>query len=315
MKACWKGARGLGLVPCRAQRALCRLRDGFANADRCVLAVEQHAREVAGLRVILQDKRLRKQPFRKVKDRRRMVPASVFGTSVATLRAVLLVQGLTRTCVHGEPMFFAMKFCHCWRAADFAFAFAHHFYLPPALPGHFAPRLPGFAFKQRWFLHQRINSYNVVTWPLTAGSHWRCFWIGGRRRNLHSFFIRIGARDFYCRDCRVDLFDRQSEHDQHCSRDPDNSDQSCGMVPFHTETMATPAMAMTPLPLLSIRELNDEVLECRIVLRLAGVGRVWNQPRKNNPSPCRFSRACETITKASVPPRRRLTALAGVGRL
>jgi hypothetical protein len=55
------------------------------------------------------------------------------------------------------------------------------------------------------------------------------------------------------------------------------------MAPFHTETMATPAMAMTPLPLLSIRELNDEVLECRIVLRLAGVGRVWNQPRKNNP--------------------------------
>src|SRR4030095_7819745 len=108
------------------------------------------------------------------------------------------------------------------------------------------PRLPGFAFKQRWFLHQRINSYNVVTWPLTAGSHWRCFWIGGRRRNLHSFFIRLGARDFYCRDCRVDLFDRQSEPDQHCSRDPDNSDQSCGMAPFHTETMATPAMAMTP---------------------------------------------------------------------
>jgi hypothetical protein len=91
-------------------------------------------------------------------------------------------------------MFFAKKFCHCWRAADFAFAFAHHFYLPPALPRHFAPRLPGFAFKQRWFLHQRINSYNVVTWPLTAGSHWRCFWIGGRRRNLHSFFIRLGAR-------------------------------------------------------------------------------------------------------------------------
>jgi hypothetical protein len=60
-------------------------------------------------------------------------------------------------------MFFAMKFCHCWRATDFAFAFAHHFYLPPALPGHFALRLPGFAFKQRWFLHQRINSYNVVT--------------------------------------------------------------------------------------------------------------------------------------------------------
>ena len=90
----------------------------------------------------------------------------------------------------------------------------------------------------------------------------------------------IGARDFYCRDCRVDLFDRQSEHDQHCFRDPDDSDQSCAMVRFHTETMATPAMAMTPLPLLSIRELNDEVLECRIMLRLAGVGRVWNQPQE-----------------------------------
>jgi hypothetical protein len=106
-----------------------------------------------------------------------------------------------------------------------------------------------------------------------------------------------GARDFYCRDCRVDLFDRQSEHDQHCSRDPDNSDQSCGMVPFHTETMATPAMAMTPLPFLSIRELNDEVLECRIVLRLAGVGRVWNQRRKNNPSPCRL-RAREDLCES-----------------
>jgi hypothetical protein len=40
VKACWKGARGLGLVPCRAQRSLCRLCDGFAKADRCVLAIE-----------------------------------------------------------------------------------------------------------------------------------------------------------------------------------------------------------------------------------------------------------------------------------
>ena len=126
----------LGLVPYRAQRALCSLRDGFANADRCVLAAEQHAREVAALRVILQDKRLLEQPFRKVKDRRCLVAASVFGTRVATLRAVPLVQDITRTCVHGESMFFAMKFCHCWGAADFAFAFAHHLYLPPALPGH-----------------------------------------------------------------------------------------------------------------------------------------------------------------------------------
>jgi hypothetical protein len=68
------------------------------------------------------------------------------------------------------------------------------------------------------------------------------------------------------------------------------------MVPFHTETMATPAMAMTPLPLLSIRELNDEVLECRIVVRLAEVGRVWNQPRKNNPflhAACTGQKFCE----------------------
>jgi hypothetical protein len=153
----------LGLVPSRAQQALCSLGDGFANADRCVLAVEQHAREVAALRVILQDKRLLEQPFRKVKDRRCCtLAASVFGTSVATLRPVPLVQGLTRTCVHGKPVFFAMKFCHCWRAADFAFAFAHHFYLPPALPGHFALRLPGLAMtlKQRSFC---INELTVTT--------------------------------------------------------------------------------------------------------------------------------------------------------
>jgi hypothetical protein len=42
-----------------------------------------------------------------VKDRRCTLAASVLGTSVATLRAVPLVHGLTRTCVHGEPMFFA----------------------------------------------------------------------------------------------------------------------------------------------------------------------------------------------------------------
>jgi hypothetical protein len=112
------------------------LRDGFANADRWVLAFKQHAKKVPGLRVILQHKRRREQPFRKVKDRRCMFAASVFGASVAALRAVPLVHGLTRACVHHEPMFFAKKFCHCWRAADFAFAFAHHFYLPPALPRH-----------------------------------------------------------------------------------------------------------------------------------------------------------------------------------
>jgi hypothetical protein len=122
----------------------------------------------------------------------------------------------------------------------------------------------------------------------------------GAAPELAQFLHTDSARDFYCRDCRVDLFDRQSEHDQHCSRDPDNSDQSCGMVPFHTETMATPAMAMTPLPLLSIRELNDEVLECRIVLRLAGVGRVWNQPRKNNPFlPPRSFRTCHARARVA----------------
>jgi hypothetical protein len=65
-----------------------------------------------------------------------MFAASVFGAGVAALLAVPLVHGLTRTCVHGEPMFFAKKFCHRWCTADFAFVFAHHFYLPPALPRH-----------------------------------------------------------------------------------------------------------------------------------------------------------------------------------
>jgi hypothetical protein len=155
--------KGLELVPCRAQRALCSLRHGFANADRWVLAFKQHAKKVPGLRVIFQHKRLREQPFRKVKDRRCMVAASVFGTGVAALGPVPLVRGLTHTCVRGEPMFFAKKFCHCWRAADSAFAIAHHFYLPPLLSGHFAPRLPWATFKQTWFLHQKINGYNVVT--------------------------------------------------------------------------------------------------------------------------------------------------------
>jgi hypothetical protein len=65
-----------------------------------------------------------------------MIAASVFGTGVAALRAVPLVRGLARACVRGEPMFFAMKFCHGWRTTDFAFAFAHHFSLPPVLPRH-----------------------------------------------------------------------------------------------------------------------------------------------------------------------------------
>jgi hypothetical protein len=84
----------------------------------------------------MQHKRLREQPFRKVENRRRMVAASVFGSGVATLRAVPLMRGLERACVRGAPMLFAMKFCHRWRAADFAFAFARHFYLPSALPRH-----------------------------------------------------------------------------------------------------------------------------------------------------------------------------------
>ena len=98
-----------------------------------------------------------------MKERRYTLAASIFGTSVATLRAVPLVQGLTRTSVRGEPMFFAVKFCHCWRAANRAFAFVHHLYLPPALTGHFAPRLPRRLLSKDGFLHQRINSYNVVT--------------------------------------------------------------------------------------------------------------------------------------------------------
>jgi hypothetical protein len=65
-----------------------------------------------------------------------MAAANVFGAGVATLGAVPLVRGLARPSVRGKPMFFAMKSCHRWRAADSAFAFAHHFYLPLALPRH-----------------------------------------------------------------------------------------------------------------------------------------------------------------------------------
>jgi hypothetical protein len=155
------------------QQALCSLRDGFANANHFVLAVEPHAREVPALWVILQNKWLREQPFRKVKDRRRTLAASVFGAGVAALRAVPLVQGLTRTCVHGEPMFFAMKFCHCWRAANFAFAFTHHFYLPLALPGHFAPRLPGRLLSKGGSCIKELIVTTLLLWPLTAGSHRR----------------------------------------------------------------------------------------------------------------------------------------------
>jgi hypothetical protein len=71
-----------------------------------------------------------------------MAAASVFGAGVATLGAVPLVRGLARPSVRGKPMFFAMKLCHRWRAADSAFAFAHHFYLPLALPRHLRTAFP-----------------------------------------------------------------------------------------------------------------------------------------------------------------------------
>jgi hypothetical protein len=125
VKACWKGARGLGLVPCRAQRALSSLRDGFANADHCVLAIEQHASKAPGLRVIMEDERLREQPFRKVKDRRWMLAASVFGTVVPALLLVLAVPPAAS--IRGNPMFFAKHSCHRWRTAGVASACAHHF--------------------------------------------------------------------------------------------------------------------------------------------------------------------------------------------
>lgn len=71
-----------------------------------------------------------------------MAAANVFGAGVATLGAVPLVRGLARPGVRGKPMFFAMKFCHRWRAAGSAFAFAHHFYLPLALPRHLRTAFP-----------------------------------------------------------------------------------------------------------------------------------------------------------------------------
>jgi hypothetical protein len=83
-----------------------------------------------------------------------MFAASVFGAGVAALRAVPLVQGLTRTCVRCESMFFAKKFCHRWCTADSAFAFAHHFYLPPTLPGH----VRAFLHRVAYFLFERNRS-------------------------------------------------------------------------------------------------------------------------------------------------------------
>src|SRR5438309_6710525 len=39
-------------------------------------------------------------------------------------------------------MFFAIKSCDCWHAADFTFAFAHHTYLPFVLSRHSRTSLP-----------------------------------------------------------------------------------------------------------------------------------------------------------------------------
>ncbi len=85
----------------------------------------------------MEDKRLREQPLRKVKDFPCIVAADVFRGRRAT-------RGLTRACIRSEPVFFAIKFCDCWHAADFAFAFAYHFYLPFVLSRHSRTRLAGF---------------------------------------------------------------------------------------------------------------------------------------------------------------------------
>jgi hypothetical protein len=94
----------------------------------------------------MQDKWLREQPFRKVEEHRRMVAASVFGTVVATLRAVPLVRCLARACSRRADAFrneilsllARRRFCICLRAP----------FLPAtgAAPsiGHL---LPGFAVR------------------------------------------------------------------------------------------------------------------------------------------------------------------------
>jgi hypothetical protein len=103
------------------------LRDGFAKADRRILVIEPPTRKDPALRVILQYKRLAEQPFRKVKDGRCVFAASVFGTAIATPSTAPPVDSVAPASIRGEPMFFAKHSCHRWRAADFAFAFAHHF--------------------------------------------------------------------------------------------------------------------------------------------------------------------------------------------
>jgi hypothetical protein len=100
----------------------------------------------------MQDKRLLEQPFRKVEGRRCTVAASIFGIGVATPRAVPLMPGLARPRVRGDPMLFAKKFCHRWRAADAALACAYHFYLPPVLSRHSCTAFPVSAFAPLFLL-------------------------------------------------------------------------------------------------------------------------------------------------------------------
>ena len=85
----------------------------------------------------MQDKRLREQPLRKVKDFSCIVAADVFRSGIATL-----VRRLARACIRSEPVFFAIEFRDRWHAADFAFAFAYHFYLPFVLSRHSRTALP-----------------------------------------------------------------------------------------------------------------------------------------------------------------------------
>jgi hypothetical protein len=103
------------------------LRDGFAKADRRILVIEPPTRKDPALRVILQYKRLAEQPFRKVKDGRCVFAASVFGTAIATPPTAPPVDGVAPASISSEPMSFAKHSCRRWRAADSAFAFAHHF--------------------------------------------------------------------------------------------------------------------------------------------------------------------------------------------
>ncbi len=101
--------------------------DGLAKADRRILVIEPLTRKDPCLRIILYYKRLAEQPFGKVKDGRCVFAATVFGTAVATRASGPPVDGVAPASIRSEPMFFAKHSCHRWRAADLAFAFAHHF--------------------------------------------------------------------------------------------------------------------------------------------------------------------------------------------